>query len=106
MITSQIYSEFRDGNTSFSRTLNLLQRLLSERLNDQYTKIWVQGSNSGRVRLCFTVFNTNRKYSMYTYDLKNFRNWRPDGNLESEIVSIENMIENIRINLLQNILVS
>ena len=99
---------------NFETTLNLIQDLLNERLTSDYRKIVVQASNSGLVRFCFTIFLTSNRlnekggfyysYIIRTQEVRNFRNWRPDGELNSEIVNIENLIESFRNNCLSGII--
>jgi len=91
---------------SFETTLRLLQELISERLNPDFRRIVVQASNAGRVGFCFTIFFTrdrlneiggfNQRYEMRFQEVKNFRNWRPDGELGNEVVQIENLIQTLR----------
>lgn len=94
--TLQIYSEFINGNfvrrQSTSLTLEILERLLNLRLTDPWYRIKVDASNSGTARFCFTLFRRDGSYTMRFAEVKNFRNWRPDGILNDEVVFIENMI--------------
>lgn len=106
MEINSIYSRFTGRSTSFETTLRLLHELLSERLNSEFRNIRVQGCNSGRTSLCFTLFYTrdrlNEKGNFYqSYELrfqevKNFRNFRTDGDVGSEVTQIENLIESLR----------
>ena len=80
--------------TNFERTLRILQERLNERLAPGYRRIWVQGSNrpSG-TSLVFTIFPTGHgQYTMKFLEIKNFRNYRPDGNLEEEMSIINRHI--------------
>lgn len=72
-----IYSRYRTGTPSFTTTLNLLQDLLSERLLPGYRRIWVQGNNSGKAKLIFTIFEDGRDYRMEFLTMNNFRQYRP-----------------------------
>jgi len=92
---------------SFERTLGILADRLSDRLRPEYRKIWVQGiyakkpnSNNkvGGSRLLFTIF-TKDSYVMRFLDVRNFRNYRFDGNIEEEDVLIERQIESFRTTL-------
>ena len=59
----EIYSHWSRRESSFGNTLGLIQDLLSERLRPEFRRIWVHGSNSGRARICFTIF-TDSGYVM------------------------------------------
>ena len=86
-----IYERYRRRETSFEMTLCLLQDLLNERLRPEFRRIWVQGSNSGRSRLCFTIF-TNIGYDLRFIEVGSLRQFRSDGNLTDEIQFIDNLI--------------
>lgn len=75
-------------------TLLLLQDLLNERLRPEFRRIWVQGSNSGRSRLCFTIF-TNSGYDMRFVEVGSLRQFRSDGNANEEVQNIERLISTI-----------
>lgn len=105
MEINPIYSRFTGRSISFETTLRLLQDLLSERLGHEYRYIRVDASNSGRVNFCFTLFYTRDRlnergfyqgYVMRFQEVKNFRNFRPDGELGHEVAQIENLIETFR----------
>ena len=106
MEINPIYSHFTGSSISFETTLRLLQTLLSERLNSDYRSIRVEASNAGRVKFCFTVFYTTNRlnerggfyenYGMRFQEVKNFRNFRPDGELGHEVAQMENLIETLR----------
>ena len=98
-----IYERYRRRETSFEMTLCLLQDLLNERLRPEFRRIWVQGSNSGRSRLCFTIF-TNSAYDMIFIEVGSLRQFRSNENIQSEIVLIERFIETLRTGVLNNIL--
>lgn len=89
-----IYERYRRRETSFEMTLSLLQDLLNERLRPEFRKIWVQGSNSGRSRLCFTIF-TNSGYDMRFVEVGSLRQFRSDGNANEEVQNIERLISTI-----------
>ena len=99
-----IYTRFSRRETSFENTLILLQELLNERLLPDYKRIWVQASNSGRTRFCFTIFPNNGQYTMRFLDAGSFRQFRTDGNLEDEITIIERFIESLRYNTLNGVI--
>lgn len=90
-----IYERFSRRETSFENTLALLQDLLNERLLPDYRRIWVQASNSGRTRFCFTIFPNSGQYEMRFYDAGSFRQFRSDGNLDSEIELIDRFIDSL-----------
>jgi hypothetical protein len=90
-----IYSYYTRRGTSFETTLALLQELLNERLSPDYRRIWVQGSNSGRTRFCFTIFPNRGEYTMIFLDVGSFRQFRTDGNLEEEMELIERFIDSL-----------
>lgn len=97
-----IYLRYRGRSCSFTNTLSLLQDLLNERLSYGFTKIWVQGCNNNKVKICFTIFNKN-SYRMRFIDFKNFRKFRPDADdLDFEIGMIESTIESLRIGILND----
>ena len=84
---------------SFERTLGILEDRLSNRLRPEYRRIWVQGNNKGGgCRLLFTIF-TKDEYTMKFLDVRNFRNYRFDGNIEEEDALIERQIESFRTTL-------
>jgi hypothetical protein len=84
---------------SFERTLGILADRLRARLRPEYRSIWVQGNNKGGgSRLLFTIF-TKDDYTMRFLDVRNFRNYRFDGNIEEEDVLIERQIESFRTTL-------
>jgi hypothetical protein len=58
-----IYSRYTRRETSFEMTLSLLQELLESRIRPEFRSITLQGSNSGRARLCFILFDRSG-YSM------------------------------------------
>ena len=87
-----IYTRFSRRETSFENTLLLLQELMNERLLPGYRRIWVQASNAGRTRFCFTIFPETGQYTMRFYDSGSFRQFRTDSNLDSEIELIESFI--------------
>ena len=106
MEINPIYCRYQNQTMSFETTLRLLQELISERLNSDYRKIRLEASNAGRVHLCFTAFFTRDRYNeiggfRYGYqilnqEVRNFRNFRPDGELGHEVAQIENLIETLR----------
>jgi hypothetical protein len=87
-----IYEAYRRRGTSFEMTVGLIQDILSERLVDGYTKIWVQGSPS---RLIFTIFDTSG-YVMRFLNTGGLRQFRHDGVLGEEITIMERFIEGLR----------
>ena len=89
-----IYSYYTRRETSIETTLMLLQDLLMERLTPEWRKIWVNASNSGRTRFCFTIF-THHDYTMRFLDAGSFRQFRTDGNLDEEIELIERFITSL-----------
>ena len=54
----------------------------------------VQGSNSGRSRLCFTIF-TNSGYDMRFIEVGSLRQFRSDGNPNEENQLIEELITRV-----------
>jgi hypothetical protein len=84
--------------TNFERTLRILQERLNERLAPGYSRIWVQGSNKSSVtNLVFTIFPTgNDQYVIKFLEIRNFRNYRPDGNLEEEMNIINRHIDSFK----------
>lgn len=93
---SQIYLRYRTGSPSFEGTLRILQELVNERALPGFRRIWVQGTNSGKIRLTFTIFEDGNDYRMEFASFKNFRQYRPEGEIETEIRLLEEMIEILR----------
>ena len=102
-IMEAIYSYYTRRETSIETTLMLLQDLLMERLSPGYRKIWVQASNSGRTRFCFTLF-TDNYHTMIFLDAGSFRQFRTDGNISEETVLIERFIESLRTGILSDVI--
>lgn len=113
MVLSPTYERYREGISSFELTLRLLEELINERMNPEFRRISVQGSNRSKM-FSFTIFFTKARlntignfyygYTIRTQEVKNFRNWRPDGDFNSEIVEIERLIELFRKNCLSDII--
>ncbi len=82
----------------------LLQDLLMERLSPDYRKIWVNASNSGRTRFCFTIFS-NTDYTMRFLDAGSFRQFRTDGNLDDEMEIIERFIDTLSEGVLNGVII-
>ncbi len=100
---SPTYTRYITRDCSFGNTLSLLQDLLNERLNSDFTKIWVQGSNSGKVRICFTLFN-KAGYEMRFLELKNFRKFKSDAeNIDEQINHIEGFITSLSTDILSDV---
>ena len=100
-----IYSYYTRRGTSFETTLGLLQELLGERLSPNYRRIWVQGSNSGRTKFCFTIFPNRGEYTMRFLDAGSFRQFRTDGNLDEEIELIERFIDSLSEGILNDVII-
>ena len=98
------YSYYTRRETSIETTLMLLQDLLMERLTPDYRKIWVQASNSGRTRFCFTIFS-NTDYTMRFLDAGSFRQFRTDGNLDEEMEIIERFIDTLSEGILNGVII-
>jgi hypothetical protein len=91
-----IYSRYRTGSPSFEGTLSLMQDLLTSRLVPGFRRIWVQGSNSGRARLVFTIFEEGRPYRMEFLTIPSMRQYRPEGDVETEVRLMTEMIDRLR----------
>jgi hypothetical protein len=114
MEINPVYNRYLNGRPSLSLTTRLVQDLINERLSPEYRKIRVEASNSGKVTFMFTIFLTENRFNeigkfYYSYemsfqDLKNFRNFRPDGELGFEVSQIENLIETFRSGCLSGII--
>lgn len=100
-----IYEYYSRRGTSFENTLALLQELLNERLSPNYRRIWVQASNSGRTRFCFTVFPERGEYIMRFFDSGSFRQFRTDGDISVESELIERFIGDLSENVLNEIII-
>ena len=80
---------------SFDSSLNLLGDILTIRLRPEFRKIRVDGSNSGRVKICFTIFQGN-DYTMRFFDTKNFRNFKGNSeNREAEVTMFNSLVDHI-----------
>jgi hypothetical protein len=90
-----IYLRYSRRESSFGNTLSLIQDLLSERLRSEFRRIWVHGSNSGRTRLCFTIFHDSG-YTMRFYESGSIRQFRGDGNIEEESQLINSLISTLQ----------
>lgn len=90
-----IYERYSRRESSFSNTLSLIQDLLSERLRPEFRRIWVHGSNSGRTRLCFTIFHDSG-YTMRFYESGSIRQFRGDGNIEEESQLVNSLISTLQ----------
>jgi hypothetical protein len=99
-----IYTRYSQREASFENTLSLLQDLLNERLLPGWRRIWVHGSNSGRTRLCFTIFPTNGDYTMRFHTLGSLRQFRADGDINTEIELIEQLINSFSQSALSDII--
>ena len=75
-----------------------------ERLTPEWRKIWVNASNSGRTRFCFTIFNHNG-YTMRFLDAGSFRQFRTDGKLDEEMEIIERFIDTLSDGILSDVII-
>ena len=98
-----IYLRYTRRETSFEMTLSLLRELLESRMTPEFRRIMVQGSNSGRSRMCFILFD-RLGYTMRVVDAGSFRQFRHNGNLSEEIVLIERFIETLRTGILSDVI--
>ena len=78
---------------------------LGERLSPDYRRIWVQGSNSGRTKFCFTIFPNRGEYTMRFLDAGSFRQFRTDGNLDEEMEIIERFIDSLSDGILNDVII-
>jgi hypothetical protein len=104
-IMEEIYSYHARRGTSFETTLMLLQDLLMERLSPEWRRIWVQASNSGRTKFCFTIFPSRGEYTMRFLDVGSFRQFRTDGNLDEEMEIIERFIDSLSEGILNDVII-
>jgi hypothetical protein len=101
-----IYSRYRTGTPSFEGTLRLIQDLITARLAPGIRKVWVQGSNSGRTILLFTIFEEGRDYRMEFLTINGFRQFRPTAeDREAEIRLVDEFIERLRTTTLSGVIV-
>ncbi len=100
-----IYTRFSRRETSIENTLALLQELLNERLSPDWRRIWVQASNSGRTRFCFTIFPERGQYTMRFLEAGSFRQFRTDGNFDEEMEIIERFIDTLSDGILNDVIV-
>ena len=98
-----IYTLWSRRESSFGNTLGLIQDLLSERLRPEFRRIWVHGCNSGRTRICFTIF-TDSGYVMRFYEAGSLRQFRGDGNIEEESQLINSLISTLQRTVLSDYL--
>lgn len=111
MTFNPIYLNYKNSRQSFETTLSLLQDLLNDLLLPNFKSLKVNGSNSGKVKLCITTFDHKSNYNMTFYDFKSFRNWRPvadndnfDIEFQKEVDNIESIILSLRQNILSEII--
>ena len=80
--------------SNFERTMDVLQKVLSNRLRSGYAKIWVQGSNKPNATvLLFTIFNDSGGYTMRSMSIRNFRQFRQENeNVDEEMAFINRHI--------------
>lgn len=101
-----IYSRYRTGTPSFEGTLRLIQDLITARLAPGVRRVWVQGSNSGRTNLVFTIFEDGRDYRMEFLTINGFRQFRPTAeDRETEIRLVDEFIERLRTTTLSGVIV-
>jgi hypothetical protein len=82
--------------TNFELTLHNLSNLIQPRIRPEFLKIRVQGNNRpNSTTLLFTIF-TKSGYQMEFLTVKNFRNYRPEGNLEEEMILLNRQVESFR----------
>lgn len=79
---------------SFSLTMDRLRIIVNSRLRPGVSKVWVQAVNGSVARFVFTCFfeDHSRGYEMRFIDVKNFRHFRPDGDLENEMRLLEGYV--------------
>lgn len=102
-----IYRNYQNSNQSLNTTINLIEDILRERILPDYRSISVGACNSNKITFCITVFPKKGDYLLLFHSIKNMRQWRPSNDDESfnkEIVNIERIIENLRSNILGNII--
>lgn len=94
--------------TPFETTLSMIEERLSSRLNENYTRIWVQGNQRPSLTtLILTHFNQLNEYGMVFVTFKNFRNYRvAKVGLSIEEVEAHYVAENTIIDSYVNTLVS
>ena len=103
-----IYSKYRTGSPSFEGTLGLIHDLIAARLTPGVRRVWVQGSNSGRTNLVFTIFEDGRDYRMEFLTINGFRQFRPSSEgveREAEIRLVDEFIERLRTTTLNGVIV-
>jgi hypothetical protein len=88
---------------SFLNTLDRLSRMINSRLRPGVSKVWVQGVSASNASLVFTIFYRdmtqtplNCGYVMRFLEVKNFRHYRHDGDIENEERLLENYITQFR----------
>lgn len=94
-----IISHWSTRPASVENTFHLLEDVLNARLRPEYRRIWVQYSNSSSMNICFTIFpsNAEQSYSMRFHRVRNFRRFRHDQDLVSEIRLLEEFIASLPI---------
>lgn len=103
-----IYSRYRTGSPSFEGTLGLIHDLIAARLTPGVRRVWVQGSNSGRTNLVFTIFEDGRDYRMEFLTINGFRQFKPSSEgveREAEIRLVDEFIERLRTTTLNGVIV-
>ena len=75
--------------TPFEETLYRISLNLNTRLSENYKKINVQGCNKpNNVQIVFTIFDNKSNYTMEFCTIKNFRQYRADGDANIETDNI------------------
>ena len=79
---------------SFILTMERIGTIVNSRLRPGVSKVWVQAVNGSVARFVFTCFfeNHSRGYEMRFIDVKNFRHFRPDGDMENEMRLLEGYV--------------
>ena len=84
--------------TPFEETLLQVNNRLSNKLNNNYSKIKVQGCHKpGNTQLVFTIFDKNNNYHLEFSTLKNLRMFKPEGEENIENENIDKIIGSISV---------
>jgi hypothetical protein len=84
--------------TPFEETLLQVNNNLSNRLNNNYSKIKVQGCHKpGNTQLVFTIFDNSNNYHLEFTTLKNLRMFKSEGDENLEKENIDKIIGSISV---------
>lgn len=92
-------SQWSSRPACVENSFHLLEDVLNDRLRPEWRRIWVEYSNASSMMICFTIFpsDQSQSYSMRFHRLRNFRRFRHDQDLVSEVRLFEEFIRTLPI---------